>query len=406
MNALHRSNLARVASSTDRIVYILDDSLTVCKAIGQMLTGPGFSVREFTRVEALETALTIVSPDVILLDLALGECDAVEVIRRLAAAHFGGAIMLMSGTHNAETLAEVEKIGTHHGMVMLPFLQKPFRPEQIKSRLALVTPRASVSDSGTDLEKALRNNWLELWYQPKIDLTSRLVCGAEALARVRHPERGILLPPAFLPPPADALHTPLADFVIRRALADWMILAESEITTRLSINMPLSIFETQAFVRKLRRYLPKHAKFPGLIIELTESEVIRDPDFAREVATQLKLYKVGIAIDDFGRGHSTLERLQELPFCELKIDRKHVHGCSNDKNKYALCQSIITLAHRMNITVVAEGVETAADVRCLKEMKCDVVQGFFFAKAMEKEEYMKVLLSRVVDKTSEIANFD
>lgn len=398
MNALHRSNLARVASSTDHIVYVLDDSPTVCKAIEQMLTSAGFSVREFTRLEALETALTLATPDVILLDLSLGECDAVEVIRRLATARFGGAIMLMSGTHNSGTLAEVEKIGKHHGMAMLPFLEKPFRLEHIKSRLALVAPGASASDGGTDFEKALRNNWLELWYQPKIDLASRLVCGAEALVRLRHPERGILLPATFMPPPADALHTPLADFVIRRALADWKILAESDITTRLAINMPISVFETQPFVRKLRRYLPEHAKFPGLIIELTEDEVIRDPDFAREVATQLKLYNVGIAIDDFGKGHSTLDRLQELPFCELKIDRKHVHGCSSDKIKYQLCQSIITLAHRMNIMVVAEGVETAADVRCLKEMKCDVAQGFFFAKPMAKEDYMKVLLSRVVDK--------
>lgn len=78
--------------------------------------------------------------------------------------------------------------------------------------------------SGTDFENALQSNWLELWYQPKIDLTSRLICGAEALIRLRHPERGVLPPSAFLPPPADALHKPLADFVIRRALADWTIL--------------------------------------------------------------------------------------------------------------------------------------------------------------------------------------
>ncbi|MBZ0148750.1 MAG: EAL domain-containing protein, partial [Pseudorhodoplanes sp.] len=131
---------------------------------------------------------------------------------------------------------------------------------------------------------------------------------------------------------------------------------------------------------------------------MTEDEVIRDPDFAREVATQLKLYNIGIAIDDFGRGYSTLERLRELPFCELKIDRKHVNGCFSDKKKYQLCQSIITLARRLNITVVAEGVEVFDDVRSLTEMKCDAAQGFFFARPMEKEEFIKVLLSRVVDK--------
>lgn len=401
MNALSQSVFADGASSAECIVYILDDDPVVCKIIRQMLARARSSVLEFTRVEELELALTLASPDLILLDLTLGECDAVEVIRRLANVHFGGAIMLMSGTHNPGVLAQVEKIGKLHGMTMLPFLQKPFDLEQIKSRLACVTISRPVSKSGSDFEEALRNNWLELWYQPKIDLKSRLVCGAEALIRLRHPERGILPPQTFLPPPDHELRQPLADFVIRRALADWVFFAENNITTKLSINMPISIFETQAFVRKLRRYLPKHKKFPGLIIELTEDEVIRDTDFAREVATQLKLYNVGIAIDDFGKGHSTLERLQELPFCELKIDQRHIHGCSSNRKKYLLCQSIIALAHRMNITVVAEGVETVADLRCLQEMKCDIAQGFLFAQPMEKEEYMKVLLSHVVE-TSDV----
>ncbi len=397
MGAVARSNLARSGSS-ERIVYIMDDDPAVCGTIRRVLTNAGFFAREFTRVEELELALTLASPDAILLDLSLGECDAIEVIRRLAAARYGSAILLMSGRHDPGMIEEVERIGKYYGIAMLPFLQKPFRFDELKSRLAIVTSVTSVSTSRSDLEQALQNNWLELWYQPQIDLKSRLVCGAEALIRLRDPERGVLPPSAFLPPPADPLHKPLADFVIRRALADWSTLAASGITTRLSINMPISIFETQEFVGNLRRYLPKDAKFPGLTIELTEDEVIHDPDFAREVAMQLKLYNIGIAIDDFGNGHSTLERLQELPFSELKIDRKYVNGCSGDREKELLCQGIIALAHRLNISVVAEGVEVAADIQCLVKMKCDAAQGFYFAKPMEKEEFLKTLLSHAIGK--------
>jgi|SRR5665213_2584807 len=393
MNGAARSILAR-AGSSERIVYIMDDDPAVCGAIRRVLTNAGFSAREFTRVEELELALTLVSPDAILLDLSLGECDAVEVIRRLAVARFGGAILLMSGRHDPKTLDEVEKIGKHYGLAMLPFLPKPFRFDELMSRLAIVSSVDSVSTSGSDLEQALQNNWLELWYQPQINLKSRLVCGAEALIRLRHPERGVLPPSAFLPPPTDPLHKPLADFVVRRALADWAAMAARGLTSRLSINMPISIFETQEFVGNLRRYLPKHAKFPGLMIELTEDEVIRDPDFAREVAMQLKLYNIGIAIDDFGTGQSTLERLQALPFSELKIDRTYVNGCSSDREKYLLCEGIVTLAHRLNIPVVAEGAEVADDIESLVQMKCDAVQGFYFAKPMKKEEFAKTLLSR------------
>lgn len=397
MNAVARSTFAR-AGSSERIVYIMDDDPAVCGAIRRVLTNAGFSAREFTRVTELELALALVLPDAILLDLSLGECDAIEVIRRLAAAHFGGAILLMSGRHDPGMLEEVEKIGRQYGIVMLPFLQKPFRFDELKTRLALVTSERAVSTGGTDLENALQNNWLELWYQPKIDLKSRLVCGAEALIRLRHPDRGILPPSDFLPGSGDPLHKPLAGFVIRRALADWSSFAGHGITTRLAINMPISIFETPDFVSSLRRYLPNDAKFPGLIVELTEDEILRDPGFAREVAMQLKLYNIGIAVDDFGSGYSTLERLQELPFTELKIDRKYVNGCASDKEKHLLCQGVVAVAHRMNMAVIAEGVEVLSDVQSLTAMKCDGAQGFFFAKPMEPEEFKKTMLSRALAK--------
>jgi EAL domain-containing protein (putative c-di-GMP-specific phosphodiesterase class I) len=277
---------------------------------------------------------------------------------------------------------------------MLPFLQKPFRMDALKSSLAGLASATPTATSATDLEIAMQNNWLELWYQPKIHLKSQLVCGAEALIRMRHPERGLLPPSAFLPPPADQKHKLLAHFVMRRALVDWSNLAANGVATKLAINMPISVFETQDFVGNLRRYLPKQAEFPGLIVELTEDEMIRDPDLVREVAIQLKLYNIDIAIDDFGSGYSTLERLRALPFAELKIDRKYVDGCSSDQQKYLKCQKSVTLAHQLDITVVAEGVEVLADVQSLIEMNCDIAQGFFFAKPMERDEFAKTFLSR------------
>ena len=132
--------------------------------------------------------------------------------------------------------------------------------------------------------------------QDWFELTTGL-SGAEALIRFRHPERGILLPSAFLPPSGNPLHNPLADFVMRRSLADWSFFAAGGLTTKLAINMPISIFETPELVSNLRTYLPHHAGFPGLIIELTEDEVIRNPDLAREVAVQLKLYNVGVSME-------------------------------------------------------------------------------------------------------------
>ena len=248
-------------------------------------------------------------------------------------------------------------------------------------------PPAAAGDAA--LEHALRNNQFELWYQPKIDLKSRRTCGAEALIRLRHPQRGILQPAEFLPPSGDPLHHPLADFVIRRALADWRFFAADALTPKLAINMPISIFETSEFVGNLRKYLPADPNFPGLIVELTEDEVISDPELAREIAVQLKLYKIGVAVDDFGSGYATLERVRALPFSELKIDRIKVHGCARSPELARECRNIIELAHRLGMTAVAEGAESADDLRTLTEMGCDMAQGLILAPPMEREEFKR-----------------
>lgn len=206
MSETPRSELGSKFSG--QMAFIVDDEPQVRALLSRMLVSAGFTTREFSRIAELEAALTVARPSVIVLDLSLGETDAVEVMRSVAASRFGGKILLMSGQHDPKILDEVHKIGARHGLAMLPFLRKPFRLEELKAILAHPVEPAHIPAEGVDLEIALQNNWLELWYQPKIDLKSRLVCGAEGLVRLRHPERGIVPPSAFLPPPGDALYRP------------------------------------------------------------------------------------------------------------------------------------------------------------------------------------------------------
>jgi EAL domain-containing protein (putative c-di-GMP-specific phosphodiesterase class I)/CheY-like chemotaxis protein len=367
-------------------LYVLDDEPEFCDLVTQMATAAGVSTRSFGDAASLEIALTEVLPDVIFLDLSLGGSDGIDVLRSLAASRFGGAILLISG-READTMGAVSNIGKQYGLTMLPFLRKPFQLEQFMQRLNLLALSKAPAEHEVDLENALRNGYLELWYQPKVDLNSGLVCGAEALIRLRHPEHGILLPSVFLPPPGDPRHGPLANFVMRRSLADWSFFASSGLKIKLAINMPISIFETPEFVGNLRKYLPNRDDFPGLFVELTEDEVIRDADFAREVAFQLKLYNVEVSIDDFGSGYSTLERLRTLPFTELKIDREHVDGCSIRQDQYLKCQSIVSLAHRFGMIAVAEGVERSGDIQALARMTCDLAQGRLLGEPMERTKF-------------------
>ncbi len=391
MNSSTIANIANpVSTLPQRNAFIVDDEKRFRSLISKVVVGMGFTPHEFSKVTELEVALTRIHPDVIILDLSLGGSDAIEVMRSLAEAQFRGEVLLVSG-HDEGTLGEVQSIGARLGLTMLGYLRKPIGIAELRGRLSGMSAANGIRVEDADLLSGLKHNWLDLCYQPKIDLTSMRICGAEALVRLKHPEHGILAPAAFLPPPGDPLYKPLTDFVVRRARSDWSCFPDADGPIRLAINVPASILQRPDFVPEVRRHLPSRAGFPGLIVEITEDEALSDPKAARDVAVQLKLYNIHVSIDDFGTGYSSMLRLNELSFAELKLDRKFVAGCSSDAGKQALCKSVVDLAHRFDLIAVAEGVETESDLRALVGMGCDLAQGFLFGKAMEVGDFVKLL---------------
>ncbi len=395
------------AQSTDsaHLAFVLDDEPKISAIICRILTSAGMMARRFERPVEFLTELRVSNPKLVVLDLALGGSDAIDVIRQLELFKFKGKVLLVSGRHEA-SLVEVEKIGRSHGLRMLPSLQKPFRLNELNDRLKAVheaerpEPRQeSVPPDGStcqriDLAEALRRNWLEVWYQPKIDLKSLTICGAEALIRARHPVRGVVQPIDILAPTGDALYQPLSVFVLRRAMQDWIMFAEKGLFTRLSVNIPVSILKAPGFVDIVRKVIPSSSEFPGLIIEVTEDESIHDQQLVHEVATQLKLYNSWLSIDDFGTAYASLSRLQELPFVELKLDRKFVSHCASNRLKRALCQTVVDLARRFGASSCAEGVETSEDARCLIDLGFDSAQGFLFAKPMLAKQFQEAMLTK------------
>jgi EAL domain-containing protein (putative c-di-GMP-specific phosphodiesterase class I)/FixJ family two-component response regulator len=391
-----------------RSAFVLDDEpqigTFVCKVLGMI----GIAARQFADPIHFFTALKLTEPELLVLDLALGQSDAVEIIRQLEVLKFKGKVLLMSG-HDQGTLEEIEQIGRSHGLAMLPPLRKPFRAADIK-RVLQTSPapaaQAACADEApsqpedppanlkVDLKEVLQNRWLELWYQPKIDLKTLSVCGAEALLRGHHPVHGPLAPRQLLPPAGDPLYWPLSQFVISSAMADWALFAERGLPSRLAVNIPASVLNAPGFVNLVRKLLPTDPRFPGLIIEVTEDEIIRDPEWIKEVAAQLKLYSVRFSIDDFGSAYASLSRVTELPFIELKLDAPFVANCAANPLKWGVCQTVIDLAHRMRATVCAEGVETAEDLRCLMSLGCDTAQGFFFARPMPKQRFVETMLGQ------------
>jgi two-component system cell cycle response regulator len=399
------SELAATQPPLPATAYVLDDEAEIGALLGKVLGACGIESRQFTESEPFLAELESKPPDLIVLDLSLGQSDAVEIIRHLEILKYRGKVLLISGRDEA-TLSEIAQIGERHGLAMLAPLRKPFRPADLRQRLAIAPVEARPSTGAPHviaktpepprvaLIEALRNKWLEVWYQPKVDLKSLSVCGAEALMRARHPTLGVIGPASFLPPAGDAVYEPLSKLVIEHATRDWGRFVEQGLRLRLAVNVPISVIHTPGFITMVRSLLPADPTFPGLTVEITEDEVIRDPQLAREIATQLKLYNVGISIDDFGSAYASLSRLNDLPVIEVKIDRSFVYGCASDRLKHGLCQTVVDLAHRFGASACAEGVETADDLRALIKMQCDTAQGFLFAEPMPAATFAGTLMAR------------
>jgi len=343
----------------------------------------------------------------IVLDLALGQSDAVDVIRYLETFGYKGKVLLISG-RDYVTLKEIQRIGEQRGLTMAPPIQKPFRAADIQNSLAAAAPaqdlpppatgpapaQSDVKQARIDPAEALRNGWLRLWYQAKIDLKSMSVCGAEALLRVKHPEFGILDPTHLLPIKGSGVHQPLTKYVVQQAMADWENFAAQGQPLKLAVNVPLATLQSSSFVELIRNALPKKPSFPGLIVEVTEGDMLLDPIGIREIATQLKLYNAVISLNDFGGVHSSLGRICDLPCVELKLDPSRVSGCATDSAKQTVCMAAIELAHGFGLTVCAVGVENVEDLRTLVDLGCHSAQGFLFAKPMDSLSFIKMLLGR------------
>ncbi|MFZ2139709.1 MAG: EAL domain-containing protein, partial [Xanthobacteraceae bacterium] len=241
------------------------------------------------------------------------------------------------------------------------------------------------------LADILDRGWLELFYQPKIELKTKRLVGAEGLVRARHPTRGLLNPGVFLPGASESDMLRLTERVIITALQDWQACAAAGIPLKLSVNVPVSALVKLPIAGILRQWRPRTSTWPGLIMEVTEDEIIHDLKIANEVADALREFNCTLALDDFGAGYSSLARLRQLPFSELKIDRSYVINCHVDRVNAGLCETIVELARRFGLKTVAEGIETPHESHKLQGIGCDIGQGYLFGKPMPKAQLIGII---------------
>lgn len=371
--------------------FVVDRDPGTRRLIASVLDDLGLCADQFDDIPQMLEAAARGRPDLLFVDLGP---DGTKSIALLGAVLCGCQVQLMSGL-NAVLVEEIRRTGERRGLDMLPVLHKPFRDSAIKRIVGgLGLRRDAMSTFNVTLAEALCCGWLEVWYQPKIDLRAKILAGAEAYIRIRHPAHGVVSPDNFLIDAPEPELLSLSEHVIRTVLRDWPTFSEFGVSLKFAVNVPGSALRGLPLSTLLRQERPRDANWPGLILEVTEDEIIADLSLARDLAKQLKSLNVGLAIDDFGAGYGALARLRELPFCELKIDRSYVAGCDSDPTNGGLCETVVELAHRFGVLAVAEGIETAAELKALHRMDCDLGQGYLFAKPLPKAQFAELLRQR------------
>jgi len=241
------------------------------------------------------------------------------------------------------------------------------------------------SDLRCELQTALDNNSLMLNYQPQIDLKRGVLGGCEALARWNHSSRGWIAPDAFIPvAESSELIDSLTYWSLNVALREWFKRCrECSSSAPISLNLSARLLHSPEIVDLVARALNIWGAPAGsLVMEVTESAMMEDPKIALRTLTALHEMGVTISIDDFGTGYSSLAYLKKLPVGELKIDKSFVMQMSENDMDRKIVQSVIDLAHNLELQVVAEGVENEASLDMLESMGCDFAQGYFIAKPM------------------------
>lgn len=243
----------------------------------------------------------------------------------------------------------------------------------------------------TDLHKALDANQFIVYYQPQILLKSNQMVGCEALIRWNHPQKGFISPFFFMTAAEEThLINPIGEWVLREAchqIIKWQ--KEGRPTTKVAVNLSARQLFHGDVVDLVRRVI-RETKIPPewLELELTESALVQDMNRAIDIMKGLKALGVELALDDFGTGYSSLSYLMQFPVNKIKIDRSFIKIIedSTDGN-YAVTKGIIELGHSLNLKVIAEGVETKAQLRYLKQHKCDLIQGFYFAQPQPPDKF-------------------
>jgi len=393
-------------ANNDMSILLIDDDPFYSQLAVEVLNGLGFD--EVAVANDGTTGLnqlkgTGLHYDVVICDLNMPEMNGVEFIRHASQTGFDGGIILLSG-ENKRMLETAYGVAKTHDANILGAMAKPINPEELREAMGRLEPsgnsKRSFVPQAPITETQLRdgiagsaNDEVKLVFQPKIEVATGKIVGVETLARWWNRERGILGPGAFIPLAEErALIDDLTNAIYYRAVQQAAQWQKDNIQLRTAINFSVNSFSKQEFCDFLVRTVQSSGIDPAcLLLEITETQAMSIAVDCLESIIGMRLNRFGLSIDDFGTGNSSLAQLKNIPFTELKVDRAFVNGAAQNESALAILEASISLARKLDMVVVAEGVETREDWDLVEELGVDYVQGFYCAKPMTNEDLLEFM---------------
>jgi EAL domain-containing protein (putative c-di-GMP-specific phosphodiesterase class I)/DNA-binding CsgD family transcriptional regulator len=345
----------------------------------------GFEADAVTDAAGFVSRILSDPPDIVLLDLQLGDTDGIEQLRVLATCKFAGAVVLMSG-FDGRVLSSARTVAESLGLRVAGVVEKPLRLDTLEQMLT----RLRVGDEAITLprlQQAIDRNELVLEFQPIVTRAPKLE-KLEALVRWNHPSRGRLPPADFLPMAEGDISSidALTIWVLGAAIDAYAILSAQGIAVPISVNIsPHNLHDLTLPDIIDRRMRARGMPAGALHIEVTETAALANTTNSLDVLSRLRLKGIPLSIDDFGTGYASLKLLQQMPYSEIKIDRYFVAELARSRDAAAIVRSIIDLAANFGMNCVAEGVETEAVATLLEQMGVSKLQGDLIAQPMPVE---------------------
>lgn len=383
---------------SDLAFLIVDDDPVILELTSRILSSARVSNIHTAHdgLEALkQLSVNRIPCDIIICDLSMPGMNGVEFIEHLSGVDFSGGILLLSGKDNRllETVSELARV---HRLNVIGTISKEHLVTEMIDRIVQnyvpfhvsgIRPAPTVITE-EELREGLAGSALKAYYQPKIDIRKGSIRGVEVLSRWQHPSEGILPPSSFirLAESTGLIHE-LTYSVYEMAVKQIREWQQSSMDLNFSINISANSLVKPEFYRFIVNCLNEHGLDPGIVLlEVTEREIMIDVTQSLASLMNLRMQNFGLSIDDFGTGYSSMEKLKMIPFTELKLDHSFVTDVANRPSAQAILESSIALGRKLNMEIVAEGVETRADWDLVSVLGCDYVQGFYCARPMPAED--------------------